>query len=137
MADPRALGPNILSQAIRVALPIAVALQWGLRSRYLSRPEGMECLARDGVIVLLWCLLLFDLRCSSLPRGERSRRCWFAVWVGGTVMTMRGWGLVYAGVLVGGTFAMTDGIHPYIVLGSLAAITLLICAAAVGSSGPD
>ena len=45
------LGPNVLSNAIRVALPIAVALQWGLRSRYLSRPEGLECLARDGVPV--------------------------------------------------------------------------------------
>jgi len=127
------LGPNILSQAIRVALPIAVALQWGLRSRYLSRPEGMECLARDGVIVLLWCLLWFDLPLLFFRPWGAVAAMLVPIWVGGTVITMRGWGLVYAGVLVAGTFAMTDGIHPYIVLGSLAAITLLICAAAVGS----
>jgi hypothetical protein len=31
------LGPGVLAHAIRVALPVAVALQWALRSRYLSR----------------------------------------------------------------------------------------------------
>jgi hypothetical protein len=33
---------------------------------------------------------------------------------------MRGWGLVYAGVLVVGTFALGQGLNPYAVLGSLA-----------------
>ena len=46
---------------------------------------------------------------------------------------MRGWGLLYAGVLVIGTVAMGRAVDPYIVLGSLAAITLLLCFAAVGS----
>jgi hypothetical protein len=37
----RQLGPDVLSHAIRVALPIAIALQWTLRSRYLSRRFGL------------------------------------------------------------------------------------------------
>jgi hypothetical protein len=127
------LGPNVLSDAIRVALPIAVGLQWGLRSRYLSRPEGMECLARDGVRVLLWCLLLFDLPLLLFRPWGGVAAMLVPVWVGGTVITMRGWGLIYAGVLVMGTLAMTHGLHPYLVLGSLTAITLLICVAAVGT----
>ncbi len=44
----RQLGPDVLSHAIRVALPIAIALQWTLRSRYLSRRYGLSSLARDG-----------------------------------------------------------------------------------------
>lgn len=127
------LGPNVLSDAIRVALPIAVALQWGLRSRYLSRREGMECLARDGAPVFLWCLLLFDLPLLLFGAWGVVAAMLVPVWVGGTVITMRGWGLLYAGVLVVGTVAMTHGVHPYIVLGSLAAITLLLCVAAVRS----
>src|SRR5215471_13205751 len=39
----RQLGADVLGHAIRVALPIAVAVQWGLRSRYLGRPHGLAC----------------------------------------------------------------------------------------------
>ena len=132
----RQLGPDVLSDAIRVALPLAVALQWGLRSRYLSRPEGLECLARDGVSVLVWCLLLAALPLLSFQGWGPVAAMLVPVWVGGTVVTMRGWGLLYAGVLVVGTVAMERAVDPYIVLGSLAGITLLICLAAVGSVSP-
>jgi len=128
----RQLGPNVLSDAIRVALPIAVAMQWGLRSRYLSRPEGMRCLARDGTVVLL-CLFLADLPLFLFPGWGPVAGMLVCVWVAGTVVTIRGWGLVYAGVLVVGTIAMGQGLDAYVVLGSLAALTLLMCVAAVGS----
>ena len=128
----RQLGPNVLSDAIRVALPMAVALQWGLRSRYLSRPEGLECLKRDGVSVGLWCVLV-DLPLLLFHGWGYVAAMLVPIWVGGTVITMRGWGLLYAGVLVVGTVAMERAIDPYVVLGSLTVITLLICLAAVGS----
>jgi hypothetical protein len=53
------------------------------------------------------------------------------VWVGGTVLTRRGWGLIYASVLVLGTIALARHESPYVVLGALAAITLFMCLAAV------
>jgi len=127
----RQLGPDVLSDAIRVALPIAVALQWGLRSRYLSRPEGLECLRRDGMSVLLWCLAVAVLPLLLFHGWGPVAAMMVPVWVGGTVITMRGWGLLYASVLVVGTLAMEHAVNPYIVLGSLAGITLLICLAAV------
>jgi hypothetical protein len=126
------LGPNVLADAIRVALPIAVALQWGMRSRYLSRPNGLACLARDGVRVCLFCLLT----AASLivfPGWGPVAAMLVAIWVGGTVVTMRGWGLVYAGVLVLGTIAMDQGAGAYLVLGLLVAITLVMCLAAVAT----
>lgn len=127
------LGPNVLADAIRVALPIAVALQWGLRSRYLSRPNGLACLRRDGGRVCLFCLLGAAAPLILFPGWGPVAAMLVAIWVGGTVVTMRGWGLIYAGVLVLGTVAMDRGTGAYLVLGLLVAITLLMCLAAVAS----
>ncbi len=86
--------------------------------------------------VLVWCLLLAALPLLSFQGWGPVAAMLVPVWVGGTVVTMRGWGLLYAGVLVVGTVAMERAVDPYIVLGSLAGITLLICLAAVGSVSP-
>lgn len=129
----RALGPDILADAIRVALPIAVALQWGLRSRYLSRPDGLACLARDWIEVCLVGLLTVA-PLLLVPRWGTMAAMLIAIWVGGSVVTIRGWGLIYAAVLVVGTVAMGHGLDPYAVLGALVAVTLLMCLAALRTS---
>ena len=127
----RHLGPNVLAHAIRVALPIAVALQWGLRSRYLSRREGLTCLARDGAVICTLAILVVELPLVLLPKWGPIAAMLVPVWVGGTVLTRRGWGLIYASVLVLGTIALDRHQSPYVVLGALTAITLLMCLAAV------
>lgn len=129
----RALGPDVLADAIRVALPIAVALQWGLRSRYLSRPDGLACLARDWIGVCLVGLLSV-VPLLLIPGWGAIAAMLIAVWVGGSVVTIRGWGPIYAAVLVVGTVAMGRGLDPYAVLGALVAITLLMGVAAVRTS---
>ena len=126
----RQLGPDVLSQAIRVALPLAMAIQWGLRSRYLSRPHGLALLARDGVI----CLILFamiDIALAFIPQWGPVAATLLPVWVGGTVVTMRGWGLIYAAVLVAGTFALGRGLDALAVLGALGGIALIMSVVAV------
>ena len=40
------LGAGVVERALRIALPLTLALQWGLRSRYLGRPAGLLALAR-------------------------------------------------------------------------------------------
>jgi hypothetical protein len=127
----RHLGPHVLSHAIRVALPIAVALQWGLRSRYLGRPDGLACLARDGVLFWAAALALISVPLIFLSGWGPVAALLIPIWVGGTVLTRRGWGLVYAGVLVICTIALDQGLEPYAVLGSLTAITLLMCLAGI------
>jgi hypothetical protein len=129
----RALGPDILADAIRVALPIAVALQWGLRSRYLSRPDGLACLARDRIGVCMVALLAVA-PLFFVPLWGPMAAMLIAVWVGGSVVTIRGWGPIYATVLVVGTVAMGRGLDPYAVLGALVGITLAMCVAAVRTS---
>jgi hypothetical protein len=130
------LGPDVLAHAIRVALPIAVALQWGLRSRYLSRRDGLSCLARDGLAFSALAILLVELPLVLLPGWGPVAAMLVPVWVGGTVLTRRGWGLIYAGILVLGTIALDANLSPYVVLGALTAITLLMCLAAILTCGP-
>ena len=128
------LGRHTLSDAIRVALPISVALQWALRSRYLGRPAGLACLARDGLGV--WALLLLAIDVPLLFFGSWGQvaAMLLAIWLGSTVLTRRGWGLLYAVLLVVGTASMALGTTPLVVLGALTAITLLMCVAAVRTS---
>lgn len=125
------LGPNVLAHAIRVALPIAVALQWGLRSRYLSRRDGLASLARDGAVFCTLAIVVIELPLVLLPKWGPIAAMLVPVWVGGTVLTRRGWGLIYAAVLVLGTIALDRHQSPYVVLGALTAITLLMCLAAL------
>ena len=128
------LGPNVLSHAIRVALPLAIAFQWGLRSRYLGRPQGLACLARDGLWVWALLLLVVDVPLALIPRWGPVAAMMVPIFVGGTVLTRRGWGLIYAGVLVVGTLVMGQGVDPDAVLAALTTITLAMCLLAVRSS---
>jgi hypothetical protein len=129
----RELGINVLGDAIRVALPIAVAIQWGLRSRYLGRPNGLACLARDGLGFWAGLLVLIDLPLLFQPGWGPVAAMLIPIWVGSAVLTRRGWGLPYATVLVVTTLALNDGLPPYPVLGALTAFTLAMCAVAVYS----
>jgi hypothetical protein len=130
------LGPDVLAHAIRVALPIAVALQWGLRSRYLSRRDGLSCLARDGFAFCALAVVLIEVPLALIPSWGPVAAMLVPVWVGGTVLTRRGWGLIYAAVLVLGTVALDANGPPYVVLGALTAITLLMCLTAILTCGP-
>jgi hypothetical protein len=127
------LGPGVLSRAIFVALPIAIALQWMLRSRYLSRRHGLSSLARDGWACCGLLLLLIEVPLALIPSWGPMAAILVPIWVGGTVLTRRGWGLIYAGVLVAATIALGNGLPAYLVLGALTAVTVVLCLAAVVS----
>ena len=129
----RQLGPGVLSHAIFVALPIAIALQWMLRSRYLSRRHGLSSLARDGWACCALLLLLIELPLALIPSWGPMAAILVPVWVGGTVLTRRGWGLIYAAVLVAATIALGNGLPAYVVLGTLTAVTVVLCLAAVAT----
>lgn len=131
----RHLGPDVLSHAIRIALPLSIAFQWALRSRYLGRPHGLACLARDGVWWPWASLLAFiAVPLAFIHSWGPVAAMLLSIWIGGTVLTRRGWGLYYSGVLVIATIVMDAGAGPLVLLGALTAITLLMCYAAVRTS---
>lgn len=134
----RELGPQALAHAIRFALPVAVALQWGLRSRYLGRPHGLGILARDGIRFWVLLLVLIDGPLLAFCGGWGFVAAMLIpIWVGGTVLTRRGWGLTYAGVLVLGTVALDLRISTYAVLSTVTALTLVMCWLAVRKQEPQ
>jgi hypothetical protein len=124
------LGPGVFARAIRVALPIAVAVQWGLRSRYLSLDTGLSLLARDGAAGLLLAVAI-GLPLALIPRWGPAAAMLVAIWVGGTVMSRRGWGLLYALALIAAAVALDRHAAPLLTLLSLAVFTLVLSVAAV------
>jgi hypothetical protein len=125
------LGPHALARAIGFALPIAVALQWALRSRYLSRRAGLALLAADGVACTAIAGLGVELPLALVPHWGPIAAMLVATWTAGIVMTRRGWGLPYAVALVASAVALDDHISAYLVLGLLTAFTLSGCLAGV------
>jgi hypothetical protein len=127
----RELGPHVLETSIQVALPVAVALQWGLRSRYLSRPHGLALLAHEGILSSALLIVLIEVPLVLLQRWGPVAAMLVAVWVAGSVLTRRGWAVIYALALVATTVALDGDQAAYVVLGVLTAFTLLASALAV------
>jgi len=127
----RALGPHVLAQAIRVSLPVSFALQWGLRSRYLSRRSGLALLARDWLACCAFAIVAVELPLVLMSDWGPIAAMLVAIWTGGTVLVRRGWGLIYAFSLATGTVALERHAPAHVVLEAITAFALLTCAVAV------
>ncbi|HEY3775902.1 MAG TPA: hypothetical protein VGL69_23065 [Solirubrobacteraceae bacterium] len=130
----RAFGAQTLAEAIRIALPVAVAVQWALRSRYLSLSSGMALLAGDGLAVVALAFLGVVAPLLLIPGCGRIAAILVAIWVGGAVVTRRGWGLLYSLALTGAAVALDDGVDAVLVLLLLTAGVLAATFAGVISS---
>lgn len=127
----REVGPHVLAQAIRLALPVSFALQWGLRSRYLSRRSGLALFARDWIACCAFALIAVELPLALVANWGPIAAMLVAIWTGGTVLVRRGWGLLYAAALGAGTLGFERHEPAHAVLGALTAFVLLTSAAAV------
>ena len=127
-------GPHVLANAIRLALPIAVAMQWGLRSRYLGRRNGLALFGRDGIALCILALLALKLPVGLAHSSGPLAATLVAIWVGGTIVSRRGWGLIYAVALVGATVALDQRAPALPVFVGLTAFTLILSVAAVLTS---
>ena len=84
------LGGAAVERALRSALPMTLALQWGLRARHLGRPSGLAGLARERG---RWpraprCWSPGRVRCSGGP--VRLAALLTVTWTGGAVLIRRG-----------------------------------------------
>ncbi len=130
----RQLGPLVLERALQVALPVTLGLQWAIRSRYLSRRAGVRCLAEDLVVLLTLAVLLAS-SLLVLPRFAPIAGAFVVVWVGGTVLARRGWGVVYGALVTGEAVALGAGAPARIALAALVATTVLLVSLAVRTAG--
>jgi hypothetical protein len=121
----RQVGTSVLEQAIVIALPLTLALQWSLRSRYLSRRSGLACLAHDRMVVCALGLLVIEAPLLLLlPKYGPLAGMFVAIWVGGTVLARRGWALAYGLLLAGAVVGLRADVSAYPLLEGLTAVIL-------------
>jgi hypothetical protein len=125
------VGRHILEESLIIALPATLALQWGLASRYLSRPEGLARLGRRPLLLVLGALALVLGPALAMGRGGAIAGLLTLTWTGGTIVIRRRWALMYAGMVVLATVAMAAGLPATNVLGCTAALTTIAVARAV------
>jgi hypothetical protein len=131
----RQVGASVLEQAIVIALPLTLALQWAMRSRYLSRRSGLACLAHDRAVVGAIGLLCIEAPLMALRAYGPLAGMFVAIWVGGTVLARRGWALAYGALLVGAVIGLRADVSAYPLLESLTAVVLIGAIVGVATGG--
>jgi hypothetical protein len=116
-----AIGAEGLRQALTVALPLTLALQWGLSSRYLSRPGGAAALSRHRAALALGAVVVVAVPSAALGSAGLVAGLLAITWTGGAIVIRRGSALGYAGLIAVATPAMLGLAAPRIVLAWLAA----------------
>jgi hypothetical protein len=130
------LGARVVEQGLRLALPLTLALQWGLRSRYLGRPGGLLTLAREPLALAVGAAALVALPTAAFGLGGLVAGLLTVTWTGGTLLIRRRWYAVYGTIVAVATpaiFTLPAGL----VLAATAAFTALAVAVALrpGASG--
>jgi hypothetical protein len=131
----RQVGTSVLEQAIVIALPLTLAVQWALRSRYLSRRSGLACLAHDRMVVCAFALLVIEAPLLLLHPYGPLAAMFVAIWVGGTVLARRGWALAYGLLLVGAVVGLQADVPAYPLLETLTAVIVIGGVVGVASGG--
>ena len=96
------VGSDAVANALIWALPMTLALQWGLASRYLSRPQGLAAWARRPLLLLLAAAALVAVPTLLMGRSGAVAGLLTLTWTGGTIVIRRRWSLAYAGMVVAG-----------------------------------
>jgi len=126
----RQLGAATLEHTLRIALPLTLGLQWTLRSRLLGRPGGLRLLAAAWPEVAA-ATGATAAALAVAPGAGALAGAFVLIWVGGTVLARRGWGLAYAALVAGEALALGAGVEAAPSLAALAALVLAGCALAV------
>jgi hypothetical protein len=128
------LGVDVVAGALRLALPVTLALQWGLASRYLGRPAGLAHLGRRPVALAFgaW-LALVVAPAAALGQTGALAGLLTLTWSGGAILVRRRWSLVYVGIVSLASGAMFAALPaPDVVAGSAVLTTLAVMAAVRG-----
>jgi hypothetical protein len=134
------LGASVWDSAVRLALPMTLALQWLIWSRHLSGGEGLGTLRRESPIAVIALIAMFA-GLLELGGGNSVAALLVLIWVGGTVLVSRGWVCWYALLLVLVAIGLRVGVPPFVVLAAatfatLAAVTAALIRSAHAGSTP-
>lgn len=126
-----ALGLEIVKQALLIALPLTIALQWGVNSRYLSRPRGTVLLGRHPLALALLCGGLIMALTAAFGQSGLVAGLLTVMWTGGTILIASRLPDGYVGLVLLATTGIYAGLPSVMVLASAAAATTVIVILAV------
>lgn len=131
------LGPDVVERALRIALPVTLALQWALGSGYLSRPQGLAALARhrwplaagaSAVVVVGWVV--------AGTAGALAAAL-IITWTSGAVLIRRRWAAAYVVVIAAATAAIALGARADVAVAVTAGLSLIVVLAALATVSED
>jgi hypothetical protein len=129
------LGVDVVERALLVALPLTLTLQWGLRSRYLDRPQGLAQLARARWWLIALALIVAGVPWALLGRAGAVAGLLTVTWTGATILIRRHWPGVYVAIVLAGTPVILAVPRPLEALGAIAGATAIAVAFALRTSG--
>jgi hypothetical protein len=119
------LGVHVIENALLIALPLTVALQWGLNSRYLSRPRGAVILGRHPWVIPLGAGALVGTATIAFGQSGLVATLLSLTWTGGTILIASHLSDGYAGLVLLASTAMFAGLPSVGVLAATAGATTL------------
>jgi len=131
------LGVSDVRRALTIALPLTLALQWGLRGRFLDHPGGLVELARHRGALLLGPGATVLVGALLLGRPGTLAGLLTVTWVGGTILLRRDWPLTYVLIILLATAAMAAGLPALEVVRAAGVSTTLAVVLALRPSGRE
>ncbi len=125
------LGGQLVENALRIALPLTVALQWGVNSRYLSRPKGTVNLGRHPLVIALVAAALILVPAAIFGRSGLVAGLLTVTWTGGTILIASRLSDGYVGLVLLATMGMFAGLPSIAVLAGVGAATTVAVILAV------
>ena len=127
------LGGGVVERALMIALPLTLALQWGLQSRYLNHPQGLAQLAGRRRGLLLGAAALVAVPAVVVGVAGVLAGLLTVTWTGGTLLVGCRRPLPYVVIVLLATPAMVAGWAVMAVLAAAAAATTVAVAFVLGA----
>jgi hypothetical protein len=128
------MGVTAVEHGLALALPLTLALQRLLGSRFLDRPQGIAQLALHRGLLLAGAGAVLLLPTLLLGSGGTLAGLLTISWTGGTILIRRRWPAVYVAIVLLATAAMTAGAEALDVVALAAAATGIAVALALAPS---
>jgi hypothetical protein len=105
------MGVTAVEHGLALALPLTLALQRLLGSRFLDRPQGIAQLALHRGLLLAGAAAVLVVPTLLLGSGGTLAGLLTISWTGGTILIRRRWPAVYVAIVLLATAAMAAGVE--------------------------
>jgi hypothetical protein len=125
------LGGGVVERGLMLALPLTLALQWALQSRYLNHPRGLAQLAHRRRTLLLGAGALVVVPAAIIGVAGVLAGLLTVTWTGGTLLVGCRRPLAYAVIVLAATPPMIAGVEVMALLAAVAVTTTVAVALAL------